>query len=109
LVHVDLLGSSRPGSSWHIANNAVLTHAQSALLEDSHRFDGMEVVGVDEHVWNTYTASPWIPQLHALHHPQPHPRRTPQKSPDNKHLNAPINPTYNTLKRLIANEGVGGS
>ncbi len=36
------------GISWHTANSAVLTHAQSALLGDSHRFDGVEVLGVDD-------------------------------------------------------------
>ena len=39
------------GISWRTANSAILTHAQSALLDDPHRFDGVEVLGVDEHVW----------------------------------------------------------
>ncbi|VEI14174.1 Transposase and inactivated derivatives [Actinomyces viscosus] len=36
------------GISWHTASTAILTHAQSALLGDSHRFDGVEVIGVDD-------------------------------------------------------------
>ena len=39
------------GVSWHTANNAILTSAQATLLDDPHRFDGVEVLGVDEHVW----------------------------------------------------------
>ena len=39
------------GISWHTANNAILTSAQATLLDDPHRFDGVEVLGVDEHVW----------------------------------------------------------
>ena len=39
------------GISWHTANNAILANAQATLLEDPHRFDGVEVLGVDEHVW----------------------------------------------------------
>lgn len=39
------------GICWHTANNAILTSAQATLLDDPHRFDGVEVLGVDEHVW----------------------------------------------------------
>ena len=39
------------GISWHTANNAILTSAQATLLDDPYRFDGVEVLGVDEHVW----------------------------------------------------------
>ena len=39
------------GISWHTANNAILARAQATLLDDPHRFDGVEVLGVDEHVW----------------------------------------------------------
>ena len=48
-VHARLPGSSRPpwGNSWHTANNAILTSAQATLLDDPHRFDGVEVLGVD--------------------------------------------------------------
>ena len=36
------------GISWHTANNATLTSAQATLLDDPHRFDGVEVLGVDD-------------------------------------------------------------
>ena len=36
------------GISWHTANNAILTSAQATLLDDPHRFDGIEVLGVDD-------------------------------------------------------------
>lgn len=39
------------GISWHTANTAILASAQATLLDDPHRFDGVEVLGVDEHVW----------------------------------------------------------
>jgi transposase len=39
------------GVSWNTANNAILAEAQRVLLEDPARFDGVAVVGVDEHVW----------------------------------------------------------
>ena len=39
------------GISWHTANNAILTSAQATLLDDPHRFNGVEALGVDEHVW----------------------------------------------------------
>ena len=41
---------SRPpwGNSWHTANNATLTSAQATLLDDPHRFDSVEVLGVDD-------------------------------------------------------------
>ena len=34
--------------SWHTANNAILTRAQATLLDDPHRFDGVEVLGVGD-------------------------------------------------------------
>ena len=37
--------------SWNTANNAVLAEGQRALIDDPHRFDGVAVIGVDEHVW----------------------------------------------------------
>ncbi|WP_204801017.1 ISL3 family transposase [Mycobacterium riyadhense] len=37
--------------SWNTANNAVLAEGQRVLIEDSGRFDGVRVIGVDEHVW----------------------------------------------------------
>ena len=44
---------SRPpwGNSWHTANNAILTRAEQTITGNPHRFDGVEVLGVDEHVW----------------------------------------------------------
>jgi len=39
------------GVSWNTANNAVLAEGQRALIDDPHRFDGVAVIGVDEHVW----------------------------------------------------------
>jgi len=37
--------------SWNTANNAVLAEGQRALIADPARFDGVCVIGVDEHVW----------------------------------------------------------
>ena len=37
--------------SWNTANNAVLTEGQRVLIADPARFDGVRVIGVDEHVW----------------------------------------------------------
>ena len=39
------------GISWHTANNAVLTRAEQTITGNPDRFDGVEVLGVDEHVW----------------------------------------------------------
>jgi len=39
------------GVSWNTANDAVLAEGQRVLIADPHRFDGVQVVGVDEHVW----------------------------------------------------------
>lgn len=39
------------GVSWYTANNAVLAEGQRVLTEDPARFDGVRVIGVDEHVW----------------------------------------------------------
>ena len=36
---------------WHTANDAVLAEGRRALIDDPHRFDGVTVLGVDEHVW----------------------------------------------------------
>ena len=36
--------------SWHTANDAVLAEGHRALIEDPARFDGVAVIGVDEHV-----------------------------------------------------------
>jgi transposase len=37
--------------SWSTANTAVLAEGQRVLLDDPTRFDGVRVIGVDEHVW----------------------------------------------------------
>src|SRR4051795_9553501 len=39
------------GVAWNTANDAVLAEGKRLLIEDSTRFDGVQVVGVDEHVW----------------------------------------------------------
>ena len=39
------------GVSWNTANTAVLTEGQRILINDPTRFDGVRVIGVDEHVW----------------------------------------------------------
>jgi len=39
------------GVSWNTANDAVLAEGTRALIEDPARFDGVQVIGVDEHVW----------------------------------------------------------
>ena len=37
--------------SWNTANDAVLAEGKRVLIEDPHRFGGVKVIGVDEHVW----------------------------------------------------------
>ena len=37
--------------SWNTANNAVLAEGKRVLIDDPARFDGVRVIGVDEHVW----------------------------------------------------------
>ncbi len=37
--------------SWNTANDAVLTEGRRALIDNPRRFDGVAVIGVDEHVW----------------------------------------------------------
>ncbi|WP_193058718.1 ISL3 family transposase, partial [Glutamicibacter arilaitensis] len=39
------------GVTWNTANEAVLAEGQRLLINDSTRFDGVKVLGVDEHVW----------------------------------------------------------
>jgi transposase len=39
------------GVAWHTANRAVLDAGRELLIADPARFDGVEAVGVDEHVW----------------------------------------------------------
>lgn len=40
-----------PGVSWHTANSAILAEGKRVLIEDPARFNGVAVIGVDEHVW----------------------------------------------------------
>jgi len=37
--------------AWNTANDAVLAEGRRVLIADPHRLDGVQVVGVDEHVW----------------------------------------------------------
>jgi len=39
------------GVAWNTANDAVLAEGQRVLIADPGRFDGVKVLGVDEHVW----------------------------------------------------------
>jgi len=39
------------GVAWNTANDAVLAEGRRVLIEDPTRFDGVKVLGVDEHVW----------------------------------------------------------
>src|SRR6187397_3046543 len=39
------------GVSWNTANDAVLTEGRRVLIDDPGRFEGVRVVGVDEHAW----------------------------------------------------------
>jgi len=37
--------------AWNTANDAVLAEGRRLLISDPARFDGVQVIGVDEHVW----------------------------------------------------------
>jgi len=39
------------GVAWNTANGAVLAEGRRVLIADPTRFDGVRVIGVDEHVW----------------------------------------------------------
>ena len=39
------------GVAWDTANNAVLAEGKRLLINDPMRFEGVKVIGVDEHVW----------------------------------------------------------
>ena len=39
------------GVAWNTANDAVLAEGRGVLINDPDRFDGVTVIGVDEHVW----------------------------------------------------------
>jgi hypothetical protein len=38
------------GVAWDTANDAVLAEGKRVLIDEEHRFEGVKVVGVDEHV-----------------------------------------------------------
>lgn len=52
---MDHLTVSRPtsglGMSWYPANAAIITEGKRRLMNDPHCFDGVTMIGVDEHVW----------------------------------------------------------
>ena len=54
-IVIDHLSVSRVaahlGVAWHTANNAIIQEGQRLLFNDPSRFDGVAVLGVDEHVW----------------------------------------------------------
>ena len=37
--------------SWGTANAAIIAEGRRTLIDDPHRFDGVKVIGVDEHCW----------------------------------------------------------
>jgi transposase len=39
------------GVGWNTANDAVLAEGKRVLVDDAGRFEGVQVIGVDEHVW----------------------------------------------------------
>lgn len=39
------------GVAWDTANDAVLAEGKRVLIDDTARFDGVRILGVDEHVW----------------------------------------------------------
>jgi hypothetical protein len=39
------------GVAWNTANDAVLAEGRRVLIADPNRFDGVAVIGVDEHNW----------------------------------------------------------
>jgi len=39
------------GVAWNTANDAVLAEGKRVLIDDVTRFDGVRILGVDEHVW----------------------------------------------------------
>ena len=39
------------GVAWNTANDAVLAEGRRVLINDPARFEGVAVIGVDEHVW----------------------------------------------------------
>ncbi|BCJ36364.1 hypothetical protein Athai_38670 [Actinocatenispora thailandica] len=41
--------------AWDTANDAVLAEGKRVLIDDPARFEGVKVIGVDEHVWRHHT------------------------------------------------------
>jgi hypothetical protein len=39
------------GVAWNTANDAVLAEAKRVLIDDVDRFEGMKLIGFDEHEW----------------------------------------------------------
>lgn len=39
------------GGAWDTANDAILAEGRRVLINDPGRFDGVQVLGVDEHAW----------------------------------------------------------
>jgi len=54
-IVIDHLSMSRVaahlGVAWNTANDAVLNEGRRVLIDDPTRFDGVDILGVDEHVW----------------------------------------------------------
>ena len=54
-IVIDHLSMSRVaahlGVAWNTANDAVLNEGRRVLIDDPTRFDGVDIIGVDEHVW----------------------------------------------------------
>lgn len=46
------------GVAWNTANDAVLATGRHLLIKDPARFDGVRVIGVDEHVWSRTGCGP---------------------------------------------------
>lgn len=47
---------------WNAANDAVLDEGKRVLIDDATRFDGVRVIGVDEHVWrHTRKGDKYVP------------------------------------------------
>jgi transposase len=49
--HLTVARAEGLGVFWHTANTAVLDEGRRVLIDDPRRFDGVRVVGVDEHAW----------------------------------------------------------
>ena len=49
------------GVSWRTANTAILEEGRQVLINDPNRFDGVRVIGVDEHCWrHTNTGDKYV-------------------------------------------------